>query len=113
MHKSIITTAAPADDLWAKAGLLSPEVKRREVEQSDKVKTISATPHAKRIYGDIIMEKASATPKARTFRLLDRPSNMMMVGVSPIRSPIGKAEREARRRAMAEEADDFDDDEDM
>lgn len=99
--------SAPADAAWAKAGLLSPQAKQREMERSGRAKTIPVSPSVKRIYE---IREGSITPKSRTLSPLDSiPVSLSSrtLNASPCRTPLSEQERRLRRKTMEEEADYF------
>ncbi|KAI0921609.1 hypothetical protein AcW1_004469 [Taiwanofungus camphoratus] len=113
LRKSTTAPAVSSDAAWSKVGLLSPGAKR-QIERGGKAKSIPVTPHTRGIYTDFTKERireGSVTPAAR------RPWQLESAGSvgngSPVRMPVGKEERRARRRALEEEVDGSDEDDNI
>ncbi|KAH9939985.1 hypothetical protein B0H21DRAFT_755405 [Amylocystis lapponica] len=103
-----VNPADLADMAWAKAGLLSPSVKRKDAERSGKAMPFPATP--KHMAAKERVKEVSVTPLARSMQLLQSPGSAY-VNSSPGRTPMGKKEaRKMLRKAMEEEVDALDDD---
>ncbi|KAI1796230.1 hypothetical protein LXA43DRAFT_658967 [Ganoderma leucocontextum] len=94
------TPVTPSDTAWLKAGLLSPSAK------SSVKKQIPASPRPKHVHDYL------TTPKERTLRPVVSPA-ATLVGATPGRTPLGKEERKLMRRAMEEELDDVDGDDEL
>ncbi|KAM5535534.1 hypothetical protein V8D89_010871 [Ganoderma adspersum] len=98
--KKTSAPVTPSDTAWLKAELLSPSVK------SSVKKHVPASPHPKHVHDYL------TTPKERTLRPLVSPA-ATLVGATPGRTPLGKDERKLMRRAMEEELDDVDGDDEL
>lgn len=90
---------APSNMAWLKAGLLSPSARGSVKKQ------VPASPHPKHVHDYL------TTPKERTLRPTVSPA-ATLVGATPGRTPLGEEERKLMRRAMEEELDDIDGDDD-
>ncbi|RDX53933.1 hypothetical protein OH76DRAFT_1399101 [Lentinus brumalis] len=86
----------PSELAWMKAGLVSPcAILRRSAK-----KLGPPSPHPKHV------ANFRATPRERTLRPVVSPA-ATLVGATPGRTPLGKEERRQMRRAMEEEMDCF------
>ncbi|TBU33189.1 hypothetical protein BD311DRAFT_479893 [Dichomitus squalens] len=95
--KRLATPVTPSETAWLKAGLLSPTAK------GSVKKPVPASPHPKHVHDYL------TTPKERALRPVASPA-ATLVGTTPGRTPLGKEERKLMRRAMEEELDDVDGD---
>ena len=95
--KKLATPVTPSERAWLKASLLSPTIK------GSVKKPVPASPHPKHVHDYL------TTPKERMPRPAVSPA-ATLVGATPGRTPLGKEERKVMRRAMEEELDDVDGD---
>ncbi|KAI0720276.1 hypothetical protein C8T65DRAFT_634005 [Cerioporus squamosus] len=87
----------PSEKAWVKAGLVSPcAILKRSVK-----KPMPTSPHPKHVT-DYLANLLS--PTQRTLRPVVSPA-ATLVGATPGRTPLGKEERRQMRRAMEEEMD--------
>ncbi|KAI0677393.1 hypothetical protein C8Q78DRAFT_1002564 [Trametes maxima] len=95
----------PSDTSLMKAVLLSPSSKHGVLESAGKPKLVPASPHPRHVCD--YLSAVHVTPKARSLRTTTSPASTL-VGVTPGRTPLDKEERRLMRRAMEEEVDDSD-----
>lgn len=101
--------ATPSSAPLIKAALFSPST-RGAPPSVGKEKPVPASPHPKHVCD--YLSAAHITPKERTVRLTSSPASTL-VGATPGRTPLGKEARRQMRRALENEVDDFDGDDDL
>ena len=98
--KKTSAPVTPSDTAWVKARLLSPSIRSGVKNHTP------ASPHPRHVHDYL------ATPRERTLRPVVSPA-ATLVGATPGRTPLGKEERKLMRRAMEEELDDVDGDDEL
>ncbi|KAI0775960.1 hypothetical protein BD413DRAFT_602484 [Trametes elegans] len=109
-YKKASGLATPTETSSTKVAIPSPASKRAVLESAGKVKPVPASPHPKHVCD--YLSAAHITPKERTTRTTSSPASTL-VGVTPGRTPLGKEARKEMRKALEEEVDDFDGDDDL
>lgn len=100
VSKKAADPGTPSETGRYKTGLFSPSIKKH----------VPTSPHPKHVR-DYLSAGTLATPKPRTAHPVVSPA-ATLVGATPGRTPLGKEERKMRRRALEEEVDDVDDEDD-
>ncbi|KAI0638339.1 hypothetical protein C8Q77DRAFT_426331 [Trametes polyzona] len=87
------------------AALLSPSSKRLVLGSTSEAKPMPPSPHPKHVCD--YLSGIHVTPKERAVRAATSPASTL-VSITPGRTPLGKEERKQMRKALEDEADEFD-----
>ncbi|KAH9850739.1 hypothetical protein C2E23DRAFT_833996 [Lenzites betulinus] len=100
--KKAAKLSTPSETSLIKMALLSPSSKSA-------MKPVPPSPHPKHVCD--YLSAARTTPKERVLRAGESPIRTL-ISTTPGRTPLGKEERKQMRRALEDEVDDFDGDDD-